>query len=180
MNESKTVTKKEDTTPLNEPFYAFTSEPDSMDDKQVDHNELIPSRRRSNIGRRRSLVAYNESGAQHPLSIVPDDTVDHERTAALLKEQLANVPFAAENEGARRDSLAMLANSYDPTQLYKPDSISAIHIRVDLPKPVMRDRLVVDEFAKNSTNTVWINMVTQGLNEWVRIPVIVLRGLEDG
>lgn len=179
MNENKT--KKEDTTPLNESPYAFTSEPESLDDKQVDHNELIPSRRRSSIGRRRSLVAYNGSGGtQHPLSIVPDDIVGHERTAALLKEQLASVPFAAENEGARRDSLAMLANSYDPTQLYKPDSISAIHIQADMPKPVVRDRLVVEEFTKNSTNTVWINMVTQGLNEWVRIPVIVLRGSEDG
>ncbi|KAI8343670.1 hypothetical protein BC941DRAFT_465833 [Chlamydoabsidia padenii] len=178
-NEDKTLTRNgEGNTPLNESPRQLENEPNIMYDKQIDPNELIPSRRRSNVARRRSLVPYNETGETvHPLSSA---AVDHEHTAALLKQQLSNVPFAAEHEGARRDSLAMLANSYDPTQLYEPNSISAIRIQATMPKPVIRDRLVIDEFARNSTNTVWINMVTQGLNEWIRIPVIVLRGLEDG
>ncbi|KAI9307022.1 hypothetical protein BJ944DRAFT_158808 [Cunninghamella echinulata] len=96
------------------------------------------------------------------------------------RHSITSAQLTPVDEGARRDSLAMLTHMYDPTQLFKPDSIPAIHVHVDMPQPIVRDRLVIEEFKDHTRNTVWIKMVTQGLNEWVRIPVIVLRGSEDG
>lgn len=50
----------------------------------------------------------------------------------------------------------------------------------DVPPPVVRDRLIVEDFPKHSISTAWIKMVKQGLSEWLRLPVIVCRGTEDG
>ncbi|CAO3587338.1 unnamed protein product [Absidia cylindrospora] len=169
--------------PVNE-IPPYTSEPTSIDNEPVApaNNHLIPSRRRSSIIRRRSLVPYEDVSNEtyHPISTDVGTEMDQDVHKASLKEQLVNAPFSAVDEGARRDSLALLANSYDPTQLYKPDSIFAIHVRADMPQPVVRDRLMIEDFPEHSTNTVWIKMMTQGLNEWVRIPVIVLRGSDNG
>ena len=49
-----------------------------------------------------------------------------------------------------------------------------------MPPPVVRDRLVVEEFPAGTISTAWINMVKQGLSEWIRVPVIVARGVEPG
>ncbi|KAI8086709.1 uncharacterized protein BX664DRAFT_336579 [Halteromyces radiatus] len=145
--------------------------------KYDDHNDLKPSRRRQSMTRRRSLVPYEMASDDYP---APTTLKDDTQVLPSLAERLASASFSTVDEAIRRDSLAMLAHIYDPTQLYKPDSVPAIHVRVDLPHPVVRERLKVEDFEEYSTNTVWIKMVTQGLNEWVRIPVIVLRGSENG
>ncbi|CAO3648914.1 unnamed protein product [Cunninghamella echinulata] len=152
---------------------------------EQEKSDILPSRRHSISSggqRRRSLVpcpdatlaaalAANTTIATTGMDISQDQ---------FLAEQLSKAQLTPLDEGARRDSLAMLTHMYDPTQLFKPDSVPAIHIHVDMPQPIVRDRLIIEEFKEHSRNTVWIKMVTQGLNEWVRIPVIVLRGSENG
>ncbi|CAO3638058.1 unnamed protein product [Cunninghamella blakesleeana] len=171
--------------------------------EEQEKNDILPSRRHSITSggqRRRSLVPvidpnlaailstnFHDTSAT-ATSVAPDTMISPTTISpgidnyqdTILIEQLSKAQITPVDEGARRDSLAMLTHMYDPTQLYKPDSIPAIHIHVDMPQPIVRDRLVIEEFKEHSRNTVWIKMVTQGLNEWVRIPVIVLRGSEDG
>ena len=49
-----------------------------------------------------------------------------------------------------------------------------------MPPPIVHDRLVIEDFPVGTISTAWINMVKQGLSEWIRIPVIVARGVEPG
>lgn len=49
-----------------------------------------------------------------------------------------------------------------------------------VPPAVIRDRLVIEEFPAGTISTAWINMMKQGLSEWIRVPVIVARGMEPG
>ncbi len=50
----------------------------------------------------------------------------------------------------------------------------------EVPPPIVHDRLVIEDFPVGTISTAWINMVKQGLSEWIRIPVIVARGVEPG
>jgi hypothetical protein len=66
-------------------------------------------------------------------------------------------------------------------QYYRPPVFSArIHNESDVPPPVIRDSLMIEEFPMGKITTVYINMVKQGLNEWLRVPVIIARGEKDG
>jgi hypothetical protein len=49
-----------------------------------------------------------------------------------------------------------------------------------MPPPVTRDKLEVDEFPLSKISTAWIKIMTQGLSEWIKLPIIVCRGTEDG
>ncbi|ORX44087.1 hypothetical protein DM01DRAFT_1364796 [Hesseltinella vesiculosa] len=144
----------------------------------VTTQDIAPSRRRHSLPRRHSLVPYGHTGEKpeeldiNKMDLAPKD--------ATLTEQLRTAPIPPSEEANRRDSLAFLTKNYDITQLYHPDTIPAIQIRTDLPEPVVRDRLVVEDFKEFSTSTVWIKMMMQGLGEWIRVPVIVLRGTKDG
>lgn len=50
----------------------------------------------------------------------------------------------------------------------------------EVPPPVIKDSLVIEDFPTSQISTAWINMVKQGLSDWIRIPVIVARGKEPG
>lgn len=50
----------------------------------------------------------------------------------------------------------------------------------DVPPPIIKDTLDIEDFPTSQISTAWINMVKQGLSEWIRIPVIVARGKEPG
>ena len=50
----------------------------------------------------------------------------------------------------------------------------------EVPPPIIIDSLVIEDFPTSQISTAWINMVKQGLSEWIRIPVIVARGKEPG
>jgi hypothetical protein len=50
----------------------------------------------------------------------------------------------------------------------------------ELPPAITRDSLKIEEFPMGKISTVWINMVKQGLSEWIKIPVIVARGVQPG
>ncbi|KAG2214424.1 hypothetical protein INT47_000980, partial [Mucor saturninus] len=65
-------------------------------------------------------------------------------------------------------------------QIYEPPTFDFLNLDTDVPPPVVRDRLVVEDFPRHSISTAWIKMVKQGLSEWLRMPVIVCRGTEDG
>ena len=70
---------------------------------------------------------------------------------------------------------------FESAQLYRPPVFSDRYINEsDVPPPVIRDRLIVEEFPVGTISTAWINMVKQGLSEWIRVPVIVARGVEPG
>ena len=70
---------------------------------------------------------------------------------------------------------------FESAQHYRPPVFSdRYRNESDVPPPVIRDRLVVEEFPIGTISTAWINMVKQGLSEWIRVPVIVARGVEPG
>ncbi|KAI8393809.1 uncharacterized protein BYT42DRAFT_19392 [Radiomyces spectabilis] len=141
-----------------------------------------PSQRRE-CRRRSSLVPCEDQ----PLGNQPEIHAMGQRrrsSASDVIEELAATlkrsSFSSLDESLRRDSLAMLGGTYAPTQMYEPPALAAMDRGSAMPPPLVRDRLVIEDFAPKTTNTVWIKMMTQGLGEWIRVPVIVLRGEEDG
>ncbi|CEI98949.1 hypothetical protein RMCBS344292_13044 [Rhizopus microsporus] len=94
----------------------------------------------------------------------------------------ANTPAVREDdvpsrrrEPRRKGSLVV----YDSQPISK-ENRNNVHLLQDVPPPVVRDRLVIEDFPVHSIHSVWIKMVQQGLGEWLRLPVIVCRGTEDG
>jgi hypothetical protein len=69
---------------------------------------------------------------------------------------------------------------FESAQHYIPPVFDRGDNESEVPPPVIRDCLVVDEFPKGTISTAWINMVKQGLSEWIRVPVIIARGVEPG
>ncbi|KAI8618552.1 hypothetical protein BC830DRAFT_1108289 [Chytriomyces sp. MP71] len=70
---------------------------------------------------------------------------------------------------------------WESARHYRPPIFSARYQNEsDVPPAVVRDSLVIEEFPMGKISTVWINMVKQGLCEWVRVPVIVARGVNPG
>ncbi|KAJ3226896.1 hypothetical protein HDU81_007013 [Chytriomyces hyalinus] len=70
---------------------------------------------------------------------------------------------------------------WESARHYRPPTFSARYQNEsDVPPAVVRDSLVIEEFPMGKISTVWINMVKQGLCEWVRVPVIVARGAQEG
>ncbi|KAF7728517.1 hypothetical protein EC973_005921 [Apophysomyces ossiformis] len=146
----------------------------------------VPSRRRQSM-RRSSLVVYPDQ----PLQRLPQDVaqklaaIEASPTTTDEANELANQlmrrsSLSSLDECARRDSLAVLQGVLDPTQMYEPPAFALLHPETEMPPPIVRDRLVIEEFPKHTISTAWIKMMSQGLNEWIRLPVIVCRGSEDG
>ncbi|KAI8967165.1 hypothetical protein BDF20DRAFT_902111 [Mycotypha africana] len=78
----------------------------------------------------------------------------------------------------RRDSLAMLRGKLDAMQIYEPPHFSSLDRDTDVPPPIIRDKLTVNDFPEKTISTAWIKLVKQGLSEWIRLPVIVCRGTD--
>ncbi|KAI7869211.1 hypothetical protein BDF14DRAFT_1785992 [Spinellus fusiger] len=112
-----------------------------------------PSRRRE-PRRKGSLVVYDD---------LPPKSL----------EQITGEATEAEREGRREKLRPTEAQSYEVPPfgpMYDTDT----------PPPVVRDRLVIEDFPKHSVSTAWIKMIQQGLSEWIRLPVIICRGSEEG
>ncbi|KAI8338370.1 hypothetical protein BC941DRAFT_422689 [Chlamydoabsidia padenii] len=166
-------------------------------------------RRDGNQERRRSsLVLYDDQGKsinksklqQQPLdsstnkdltatpeTIHEDEHVSPEATTTSEKASVAH-PWANQlerttsiDDDVRRDSVTtLLRGSLDPAQMYVPPTAALINKDTDVPPPVVRDRLVIEDYAVYTVSTAWIKMMEQGLSEWIRLPVIICRGAEDG
>lgn len=78
----------------------------------------------------------------------------------------------------RRDSLAGV--TFEPSGIYVPPRFALMHKDTDMPPPIIRDKLEVNEFPLHAISTAWIKIMTQGLSEWIKLPIIVCRGTEDG
>ncbi|CAO3638018.1 unnamed protein product [Cunninghamella blakesleeana] len=139
-----------------------------------------PSARRRREGemrerRRSSLIKYdnqqlkNQQGEEFILNEKKDQQQEQEpKQSEKMK---------------RRDSLIttlLQKNVLHPTQIYSPPTAALLHKDTDVPPPVVRDRLVIEDYAPFTVSTAWIKMVEQGLSEWIRLPVIICRGTEDG
>lgn len=125
-------------------------------------------------GAAQKLAAKEASASAEAMPTSADD-IGGELASSLQRTGLASV-----DEGMRRDSIAMLRGKFDSTQLYEPPTFALLPQDTDVPPPVVRDRLVIEDFPVNTISTVWIKMVKQGLNEWIRMPTIVCRGSENG
>lgn len=70
---------------------------------------------------------------------------------------------------------------WDSARLYHPPHFSARYLsESQAPPPVVKDSLVIEDFPVGHISTCWMNMVKQGLSEWIRVPVIIARGKEPG
>ncbi|KAI9287749.1 hypothetical protein BC943DRAFT_318756 [Umbelopsis sp. AD052] len=80
----------------------------------------------------------------------------------------------------RKDSIGGTtpARKWESAQAYEPPTFETQDTEV--PPPVVRDRLVIEDFPVRTISTAWIKMIRQGLSEWIRLPVIVCRGTEEG
>ena len=73
------------------------------------------------------------------------------------------------------------ASNWESAKPYRPPTFSERYKNEsEVPPPVIKDSLVIEDFPVGQVSTAWINMVKQGLSEWIRIPVIVARGKEPG
>ncbi|KAI8049337.1 hypothetical protein BDF21DRAFT_433175 [Thamnidium elegans] len=120
---------------------------------------IVPSQRRESTRRPSLIVSLEE---------------DIEKLNQLHISNDNKEPAVIENE--RRDSLTGI----DPDGIYEPPAFALLHKDTDMPPPVTRDKLEVDEFPLNAISTAWIKIMTQGLSEWIKLPIIVCRGTEDG
>lgn len=153
--------------------------------------EDVPSKRRE-PRRKGSLVVYDDQ----PFWNLPQNVAQRMATQEATASASA-IPLTSDNVGGelattlkkedqspkreRRNSLAMLRGKLDATQIYAPPTFEFLSNQdTDVPPPVVRDRLVVEDFPKHTISTAWIKMVKQGLSEWLRLPVIVCRGSEEG
>ncbi len=70
---------------------------------------------------------------------------------------------------------------HESAKTYRPPVFSArFQNESKVPPPIIRDTLNIDEYPRGKISTAWINMVKQGMSDWIRIPVIIARGVEDG
>ncbi|KAG1241193.1 hypothetical protein G6F68_016933 [Rhizopus microsporus] len=108
-----------------------------------------------------------------------ENNEDERRFSILsLNDDLPPDDITRRDSTRRRDSLAGI--SFDPSIVYQPPPFALSHQDTDVPPPVTREKLEVDEFPLCTISTAWIKVMTQGLGEWVKLPVIVCRGKEDG
>ena len=131
--------------------------------------EDTPSRRRE-PRRKGSLVVYDDH--PYPNQRTQENTSSHEEKKPIATPK--------EEQRPRRSSISLLRGKMESSQIYEPPTFDFLNQDTDVPPPVVRDRLVVEDFPKHSISTAWIKMVKQGLSEWLRMPVIVCRGTEDG
>jgi len=48
------------------------------------------------------------------------------------------------------------------------------------PPPIVVDDLDINSFEQGKIHTAWINLVQDGFGEWIKIPVIIARGVKEG
>ncbi|KAI9006939.1 hypothetical protein DFJ74DRAFT_773549 [Hyaloraphidium curvatum] len=101
-------------------------------------------------------------------------------------QPLQYLPAAFESRGSisgdsPADANTLPVKQWDSVQLYRPPNLSSRYANEShVPPPVIKDSLKLDDFPRGQISTAWINIMKQGLGEWIRVPVIIARGSEDG
>lgn len=150
-------------------------EEESPPQRFSNNDGIVPSQRRPSLRRPSLLVPMEQDGNNVKAPTAQSPTQELER-----KLNAMNVSDKPKRMGLeRRDSLINM-ESFDPNAIYEPPAFALIHKDTDMPPPVTRDKLEVDEFPLNTISTAWIKMMTQGLSEWLKLPIVVCRGTEDG
>ncbi|TPX57396.1 hypothetical protein PhCBS80983_g03883 [Powellomyces hirtus] len=168
-------------TPLRKDGRAFEKESEHQDATVliIQVNILRPERRRHSSlsdvssfsqarprGRSGSIIVYDDQPLP-PLAGIDGDTAASSAARAVA--------------GPSSPTSTIPMRSWDSARHYKPPVFSSrFKNESEVPPAVVRDQLIIDEFPVGAISTVWINMVKQGLSEWLRIPVIVARGKEEG
>ncbi|KAJ3268176.1 hypothetical protein HDV01_003359 [Terramyces sp. JEL0728] len=119
---------------------------------------------RNSRTRKGSIIVYDDQ----PMMNLPNELMRRESIAA----ELGNV-------GKGKTNLS--TKYWESAHHYIPPVLSDRHCNEsDVPPPIVRDDLNIEDFPAGTISTAWINMVKQGLSEWIRIPVIVARGTQAG
>ncbi|KAI8386965.1 hypothetical protein BD560DRAFT_321264 [Blakeslea trispora] len=138
---------------------------------------IVPSQRRPSLRRPSLLVPMerdqNKIIAPTAANTMPPDLPD--KLSQLDRQASHETPGRSTK---RRDSLNL--ELFDPNAIYEPPPFALIHSDTQMPPPVIRDKLEVEDFPLSAISTAWIKMMTQGLSEWLKLPVIVCRGSQDG
>ncbi|GAA5810600.1 hypothetical protein MFLAVUS_004023 [Mucor flavus] len=141
------------------------------------------SSRRRDPRRKGSLVVYDDQ----PYWNLPQNAAQR-MAAQEASASASSIPVSSDDIGGelatslKKTELLVKESTgkVESSQIYEPPTFDFLNQDTDVPPPVVRDRLVVEDFPKHSISTAWIKMVKQGLSEWLRLPVIVCRGTEDG
>jgi hypothetical protein len=73
-----------------------------------------------------------------------------------------------------------LARTESSRHYKAPESAQRDINESDVPPAIIKDYLDIEDYPLGSISTAWINIIKQGLSEWIRIPVIICRGAEPG
>ncbi|OZJ04772.1 hypothetical protein BZG36_01865 [Bifiguratus adelaidae] len=105
----------------------------------------------------------------------PKSQVAHKDADGMAPWGADVVPYAQEDKNKESKHSWGSASVYEP-----PPESDRYDNESNVPPPVTRDRLVIDDFPVGCISTAWIKMMKNGLSEWLRLPVIIARGTEDG
>jgi len=123
--------------------------------------------------RRGSVIIYDDQ----PFWPLSDEPSFNASSADLTGA--APSPQSTAKEGCTHPNLS--TKYWESARHYRPPVFSARYVNEsEVPPPIVRDTLVIEEFPIGKISTAWINMVKQGLSEWIKVPVIIARGFEEG
>ncbi|KAJ3257573.1 hypothetical protein HK103_004482 [Boothiomyces macroporosus] len=118
---------------------------------------------RTSKTRKGSIIVFDDQ----PMWNVPSELIRRESIAAEL--------------GSTGKNANLTTKYWESAHHYIPPVFSDRYSNEsDVPPPIVRDDLNIEDFPAGTISTAWINMVKQGLSEWIRVPVIVARGTESG
>jgi hypothetical protein len=121
-----------------------------------------------------SIIIYDDKTHQQSLDLVNQEL---QPTMSLLDLMC---PVSEPNSLPGQQQQQHQVN-WDSARPYKPPIFSARYKNEsEVPPPVIKDTLDINEFPSGQMSTCWINMVKQGLSEWIRIPVIIAKGVRPG
>lgn len=118
------------------------------------------------------------TNTNHPHSAVQDPTYS---TIDSPISPTSSLPPPPPSSSAQTGGGGLQTKYFESAQHYRPPVFSnRYRNESEVPPPIIRDSLVIEDFPIGVISTAWINMVKQGLSEWIRVPVIVARGTEPG
>jgi hypothetical protein len=100
-------------------------------------------------------------------------------TSDLSLQKLWNIPLL-QRHGSKILNSAGLDYAESSRHYKLPENSERCENESEVPPPVIKDTLDINDFPEGAIRTAWINIIKQGLSEWIRIPVIVCRGNEPG